>query len=82
MQPECTGCTPPQVAYLAIERRQSDPHQGSGSESNFSHFQRGLALLAAEPGVLVAQEEMDFPQAFSYTRVPELTLWRVQSTLP
>lgn len=76
----------PRVALLAIERRQSDPRDSATTfASNFSYFEHELQLLQGEvleSGVEVEVKQVDttFPQHFAYTRVQELTLWRVTSS--
>lgn len=75
----------PKVAFLAIERRQTDPRDSQGVfASNFAFFKNELDRLNGQElagglVVKVTQEKTDFPQLFSYTRVQELTLWRVES---
>ena len=76
----------PKVALLAIERRQSDPRDSATTfASNFAYFRHELEVLQGEvlgSGVKVEVEQVDttFPQHFAYTRVQELTLWRVTSS--
>lgn len=72
------------VVFLAIERRQSDPRDSDQVfASNFAYFKHKLdALNGCNVGinlVTVNQERLDFAQFFQYSRVPELTLWRVES---
>jgi len=74
----------PKVVFLAIERRQSDPRDSDQVfASNFAFFKYKLdALNGCNIGhllVRVKQECIDFTQFFQYSRVPELTLWRVES---
>merc|ERR1719237_152284 len=74
----------PKVVFLAIERRQSDPRDSDQVfASNFAFFKHKLdALNGCNVGhllVRVKQECIDFAQSFQYSRVPELTLWRVES---
>ena len=67
-----------QVVFLAIERRQSDPRDSDQVfASNFAYFKHKLDDLSLS--VTVKQESIDFAQFFQYSRVPELTLWRVES---
>ena len=73
-----------QVVFLAIERRQSDPRDSDQVfASNFAFFKYKLdSLNGCNIGhllVRVKQECIDFAQFFQYSRVPELTLWRVES---
>ena len=73
-----------QVVFLAIERRQSDPRDSDQVfASNFAFFKHKLdALNGCNIGnlmVRVKNENIDFAQFFQYSRVPELTLWRVES---
>jgi len=75
----------PKVVFLAIERRQSDPRDSDQVfASNFAFFKHKLdALDGCNIGnlmVRVNNENIDFAQFFQYSRVPELTLWRVEST--
>ena len=72
------------MVFLAIERRQSDPRDSDQVfASNFAYFKHKLdALNGCNVGinlVTVNQERLDFAQFFRYSRVPELTLWRVES---
>ena len=74
-----------QVVFLAIERRQSDPRDSDQVfASNFAFFKHKLdALDGCNIGKLMVRvnsENIDFAQFFQYSRVPELTLWRVEST--
>ena len=73
------------MVFLAIERRQSDPRDSDQVfASNFAFFKHKLdALDGCNIGnlmVRVKNENIDFAQFFQYSRVPELTLWRVEST--
>ena len=73
-----------QVVFLAIEQRQSDPRDSDQVfASNFAFFKHKLdALNGCNVGhllVRVKQECIDFAQFFQYSRVPELTLWRMES---
>lgn len=78
----------PKVAFLAIEKRQTDPRDSvSVFASNFAYFKHSLdelngKLLPGGLSIRVTQEKTDFRQFFAYTRVQELTLWRVQSCPP
>ena len=72
------------MVFLAIERRQSDPRDSDQVfASNFAFFKYKLdSLNGCNIGhllVRVKQECIDFAQFFQYSRVPELTLWRVES---
>ena len=72
------------MVFLAIERRQSDPRDSEQVfASNFAFFKHKLdALNNCKIGqllVTVKQESINFAQFFQYSRVPELTLWRVES---
>ena len=73
-----------QVVFLAIERRQSDPRDSEQVfASNFAFFKhkldslRGCVIENFE--VSVNQESIGFEQYFHYSRVGELTLWRIES---
>jgi len=74
----------PKVVFLAIERRQSDPRDSEQVfASNFAFFKhkldslRGCVIENFE--VSVNQESIGFDQYFHYSRVSELTLWRIES---
>ena len=73
-----------QVVFLAIERRQSDPRDSEQVfASNFAFFKHKLDSLRGcvieDFEVSVNQESIGFDQYFHYSRVVELTLWRIES---
>jgi len=70
----------PKVTYIAIERRQHVDLSGAVVAPNFQHFLEEIERMkSTNPNIHVSRLEIDFAQCFSYSRVNELTLWRVES---
>jgi len=74
----------PKVAFIAIEKRQRTGDEGALIAPNFEYFQENLEqvhLSRPRDNVMlkVTREETDFQQFFKYSRVLELTLWKVES---
>lgn len=76
----------PKVAFIAIEKRQRTGSEGGVVAPNFEHFLENLSQLhLSKPKenvtIKVSRENTNFPQYFNYTRVLELTLWKIESNL-
>ena len=76
----------PKVAFIAIEKRQRTGCGGAVVAPNFEYFLENLSQLhLSKPKenviINVKEEDTKFPQYFSYTRVQELTLWKIESSL-
>jgi len=74
----------PKVAFIAIEKRQRTGNEGGVVAPNFEYFLENLSQLhLSKPTenvtLQVTREEINFPQYFKYTRVLELTLWKIES---
>lgn len=74
----------PKVAFIAIEKRQRTGDEGALIAPNFEHYQENLEqvhLSRPRDNVMlkVTREDTDFQQFFKYSRVLELTLWKVES---
>jgi len=74
----------PKVAYIAIEKRQRTGSEGGVVAPNFEYFLENLSQLhLSKPKdnvkLQVTREDINFPQYFEYTRVLELTLWKIES---
>lgn len=74
----------PKVAFIAIEKRQRTGSEGGVVAPNFEYFLENLSQLhLSKPKenvtLQVTREEINFPQYFKYTRVLELTLWKIES---
>eukprot|EP00092_Neocalanus_flemingeri_P015063 GFUD01016270.1.p1 GENE.GFUD01016270.1~~GFUD01016270.1.p1 ORF type:complete len:296 (+),score=88.09 GFUD01016270.1:56-889(+) len=76
----------PKVVFIAIEKRQRTSCDGALEAPNFEYFLENLSLLhSSKPKenvtVKVSEEDTKFSKYFNYTRVEELTLWKIESDL-
>ncbi len=80
------GMGRPKTAWLAVERRERAADGGGLAAPNFDLFKSGLdALQGARLNnlVVVSVEEVDpggVKQYFIYSRVSQLTLWKIVSS--
>jgi len=76
----------PKVAYIAIEKRKRTGNDGALIAPNFEYFEENLEhvhLSRPKHNVVltVSKLDTDFKQFFKYSRVLELTLWKIESVL-
>ena len=76
----------PKIAIVAIEKRQRAGNEGSIIAPNFEYFLENLSHLnnlnlSKSVKLKVSQVDINFPQFFTYSRVLELTLWKIESLL-
>eukprot|EP00088_Acartia_fossae_P037924 TRINITY_DN3916_c0_g1_i10.p1 TRINITY_DN3916_c0_g1~~TRINITY_DN3916_c0_g1_i10.p1 ORF type:complete len:280 (+),score=26.82 TRINITY_DN3916_c0_g1_i10:39-878(+) len=69
--------------YIAVEKRREASPGGQIIAPMFSYFHQCLhqdlhkTVINDRSTVIVEELQIDFPQYFVYTRVPELTLWKI-----
>ena len=76
----------PKVAFIAIEKRQRTASEGAVVAPNFEIFLENLSQLhLSKPRenviIKVTKENTNFSQYFKYSRVLELTLWKIESVM-
>ena len=76
----------PKVAFIAIEKRRRTGSEGALIAPNFEYFLDNIQQLhLSQPRenviLKVTSENTNFTQFFKYSRVRELTLWKIESLL-